>query len=128
MNKERPLNDQLELLPGGLLRHHCCYPNCLFYLQNLCTEEDIKTGKRNGLYKHLSRFLWPTNFYLKGLHLHSANLMRKKNVSEAQYIADILPKLSYTKYTGGEQAVRAKLKQHFAEYQKKYQNEEKKGK
>jgi hypothetical protein len=48
LNKSRDKKDQLELVSGssGLLKHHCCYPDCPEYLQDQRTEFD------KGFYKH----------------------------------------------------------------------------
>ncbi len=45
---ERPGHDQLELLDGGLLRHHCAYPLCPLYLVCLATPADRVNGTRRG--------------------------------------------------------------------------------
>ena len=38
---------------SGLLRHHCCYPDCPDYLKNFATEKDLKNKTRNGIMNHL---------------------------------------------------------------------------
>lgn len=53
LNASRPVNDQLVLLPHGLLLHHCCYPDCPDFLRNFETENDRKSGRRRGLFAHL---------------------------------------------------------------------------
>uniref|UniRef100_A0A7S3UMD2 Uncharacterized protein n=1 Tax=Oxyrrhis marina TaxID=2969 RepID=A0A7S3UMD2_OXYMA len=70
LNKVRDPDDQLVLLPHGLLRHHCCYPGCPEFLRDLRTENDLdaadagKAGdvsestRRNGLWQHLSPKTW----------------------------------------------------------------------
>jgi hypothetical protein len=40
LNESRPKDDQLELMSSGLLKHHCCYPNCPEYLQDQRTDFD----------------------------------------------------------------------------------------
>ena len=40
LNKLRPKKDQLELMLGGLLKHHCCYPDCPEYLKDQRTNFD----------------------------------------------------------------------------------------
>jgi len=46
LNKSRPKKDHLELLSDGLLKHHCCYPDCPEYLKDQRTDFD------KGIYKH----------------------------------------------------------------------------
>jgi len=75
LNQTRPRDDQLERLPSGLLKHHCCYPHCPHYLQNLRTVKDrraqtaatgVSRGKanagpsdrRHGLFKHLAPMMY----------------------------------------------------------------------
>ena len=53
LNESRPKDDRLELLPSGLLRHHCAYPTCPDYLVNFATPKDRARGQRHGLLKHL---------------------------------------------------------------------------
>uniref|UniRef100_A0A7S2CVD6 Uncharacterized protein n=1 Tax=Octactis speculum TaxID=3111310 RepID=A0A7S2CVD6_9STRA len=66
LNLGRPPEDQLEVMPSGLLRHHCTFPNCPDYLVNLSTKNDRDLGFRNGLFRHLrfcrvgsDRSYWP---------------------------------------------------------------------
>jgi hypothetical protein len=40
LNKLRPATDKLELLLGGLLKHHCCYPDCPEFLKDQRTDFD----------------------------------------------------------------------------------------
>jgi len=85
LNLHRPGTDQLELLTNGLLKHHCCFPACPQYLQDLRSEKDklaeasVQSGRnavvaqrRNGLFKHLSPMTWPEatgeDSYLPLLH------------------------------------------------------------
>jgi len=67
LNMDRDPDDQLELLPHGLLRYHCCYPGCPEFLRDLRTEKDLDISKlgnvsepprRNGLWQHLSPKTW----------------------------------------------------------------------
>lgn len=71
LNALRPATDQLELLPNGLLKHHCCFPSCPQYLQDLRTEKDklaevseqrgrnlVVAQRRHGLFKHLAPMTW----------------------------------------------------------------------
>eukprot|EP00339_Tiarina_fusa_P025811 CAMPEP_0117074456 /NCGR_PEP_ID=MMETSP0472-20121206/52454_1 /TAXON_ID=693140 ORGANISM="Tiarina fusus, Strain LIS" /NCGR_SAMPLE_ID=MMETSP0472 /ASSEMBLY_ACC=CAM_ASM_000603 /LENGTH=1413 /DNA_ID=CAMNT_0004799479 /DNA_START=177 /DNA_END=4418 /DNA_ORIENTATION=+ len=70
MNQSRAKDDQLQVLPHGMLVHHCCAPNCPDYLQNLQTEKDKKMGKRYGLMKHL-RHVRTIGMYDKGWQLNA---------------------------------------------------------
>jgi hypothetical protein len=84
MNGKRPLDDQLELTQSGLLKHHCCYPNCPDYLTNFCTAKDRRlTGKyrydkndRQGLMHHL-RHNHLNNNYVPSFHLIATSIMKK---------------------------------------------------
>jgi hypothetical protein len=67
LNSNRPKNDQLELMPSGLLKHACCYPDCPKYLHNFQTQKDRETGKRYGLMHHL-RYDMYLNNYFPGYH------------------------------------------------------------
>ncbi|CAE8599710.1 unnamed protein product [Polarella glacialis] len=63
---------QLELLPTGLLKHHCCFPQCPQYLQDLGSEADARAesaerkgvgsavlaNRRYGLFEHLAPMMW----------------------------------------------------------------------
>ena len=60
MNDSRPADDQLVRLSTGLLRDHCCYPDCPEYLKNFATAKDRATWhlpphkvRRHGLMHHL---------------------------------------------------------------------------
>lgn len=71
LNRCRPANDQLERLPTGLLKHHCCFPACASFLKDLRSQADRDadanaqrackpaTNRRNGLFRHLSPWMWP---------------------------------------------------------------------
>jgi hypothetical protein len=67
-NYSRPKEDQLELLPSGLLKHHCCYTTCPFYMHNFATEDGKKNGTRLGLMNHLQYNPLHGN-YVKSFHL-----------------------------------------------------------
>eukprot|EP01105_Mastigella_eilhardi_P020277 TRINITY_DN4818_c0_g1_i2.p1 TRINITY_DN4818_c0_g1~~TRINITY_DN4818_c0_g1_i2.p1 ORF type:complete len:1734 (+),score=360.62 TRINITY_DN4818_c0_g1_i2:61-5262(+) len=72
-NQHRPKTDQLELADGatargGLLKHHCCFPNCPLYLQNCATEKDRVLGSRHGIMRHLSLFVVPTRLLIPAFH------------------------------------------------------------
>lgn len=60
LNKFRPIDDQLELMPSGLLKHHCCYQDCDNYLKNMMTKRDRVNARkhqskhtRHGIMNHL---------------------------------------------------------------------------
>lgn len=73
LNLKRSKNDQLELSGSGLLKHHCCHPNCPMYLVNMSTDEDRKNGKtRKGLMSHLKYEILNEN-YVKSFHLVCKN-------------------------------------------------------
>ncbi|AYV78747.1 MAG: hypothetical protein Edafosvirus29_11 [Edafosvirus sp.] len=78
MNTKRPPNDQLEMLPNGLLKHHCCYPECPDYLKNFATENDIKLNKRGGLFRHLSLDQTILINYVPEFHLYAHCVMKNK--------------------------------------------------
>ncbi|CAK0851034.1 unnamed protein product, partial [Prorocentrum cordatum] len=73
LNAGRPPGDQLELLPTGLLKHHCCFPACPQYLADLRTDKDSdrreeaaaagggpgQAAGRRGLFRHLAPMSWP---------------------------------------------------------------------
>ena len=69
MNARRPAHaGKMERTQGGLLRDHCCFPSCPYFLVDLRTEKDRVLGTRNGLTSHLRFFYSPTYNYLPGLH------------------------------------------------------------
>ena len=59
LNMERAPTDQLEVMPSGLLRHHCCFPKCPHYLQSFATERDRQLGTREGLFNHFKHWVTP---------------------------------------------------------------------
>ena len=82
LNKTRPIDDQLEVLPNSLLKHHCGYTTCPYYLVNMQTDQDKKFNstkkpgakdRRNGIRKHLSVDILIGN-YVKGLHKTAQNI------------------------------------------------------
>eukprot|EP00456_Euglypha_rotunda_P020014 TRINITY_DN17609_c0_g1_i5.p1 TRINITY_DN17609_c0_g1~~TRINITY_DN17609_c0_g1_i5.p1 ORF type:complete len:296 (+),score=53.42 TRINITY_DN17609_c0_g1_i5:139-1026(+) len=102
-NKERPVTDQLELMSGGLLRHHCAFPKCLFYLKNLATPEDLEKGHRNGLYHHFRGFFYPKNSYMRGLHKIGDELWKKNpNRTQDNFVSEMIKKLDLKHYAEGE--------------------------
>ena len=79
---DRPADDQLELANGfspGLLRHHCCFPNCPIFLKDLRTPRDraaaaaaadaqtaaacAARARHHGLICHLTPFFHPDRTY-----------------------------------------------------------------
>ncbi|CAK8989085.1 Hypothetical protein SCF082_LOCUS1669 [Durusdinium trenchii] len=85
LNVCREASDQLELLPNGLLCHHCCFPSCPRYLCDLRTEKDklaqaseavgrnaVLASRRNGLFRHLAPMMYPEaqgeDVYIPQLH------------------------------------------------------------
>ena len=77
MNLERPKDDQLEQLESGLLKHHCCYPDCPEFLQNLATETDRTTGTRHGLHRHIRHNQTVLNNYVPSAHLVARRLFAR---------------------------------------------------
>ncbi|KAI9362016.1 hypothetical protein DFJ73DRAFT_8819 [Zopfochytrium polystomum] len=72
MNRLRPADDQLELMPlTGLLRHHCCFTKCDQFLVNQATPHDRAFGRRNGLARHMKHYFTPVRrrTYKQGMHL-----------------------------------------------------------
>lgn len=65
LNLGRPADAQLERLPTGLLKHHCCFPQCPQYLQDLRSKKDRQSevngpsNRRHGLFQHLAPSMWP---------------------------------------------------------------------
>lgn len=75
-NARRPPGAQLEGMPGGLLRHRCCYPMCPEYLVDQSTEEDRLLGRRKGFFRHIRFMLGPDRSYVAGLHAAANQLLR----------------------------------------------------
>jgi hypothetical protein len=93
MNKSRPLDNQLELVDmgggsqRGLLKHHCCYPNCPDYLQtNFKTTKDVSFKMRKGLMRHFAFDLEFQGTYFPSLHKFTLAAMRSgtRNIQEVQ--------------------------------------------
>lgn len=80
IDKLNSTNDTYELMPNGLLKHHCCYQKCPYYLVNMSTENDKTSKKRHGIMKHLDANQWLNN-YIKGFHRLATNLARKTQSS-----------------------------------------------
>jgi len=129
LNKNRPPTDQLELMPTGLLRHHCCFPKCMYYLQNLASEKDIKGGGRDGLYHHFRQFFYPNRTYIKGLHVAAMEYDSKhQNDSETVWVEGIVALLKKKAYVpqGGDQLVRKYLKDMYPQFVSLKEKENKK--
>lgn len=80
MNMQRRKNDYYELMDNGLLKHHCCYPNCPDYLgKSFATDDDIKTGtKRKGLFNNHFKINIVLDNYYKGVHREAKKLYIRK--------------------------------------------------
>ena len=75
LNMNRTPDDQLELMKNGLLKHHCCFPDCPDYLRNFQTPKDKQHGQRFGLMNHL-RHDQELGTYVKSWHVDC-----EKNIS-----------------------------------------------
>jgi hypothetical protein len=99
MNLSRPKENQLMLKPisthqgelvTGLLYHHCCYPSCPMYLQNLASENDLKImqkypkerqfWKNQGLNQHLQNNQL-LRLYIPGFHNTAKMFLQKTSRS-----------------------------------------------
>ena len=96
--------DQLELVgpSPGLLCHHCCFPRCPLFLQDLRTEKDraIETAsahkpqhlphaprRRHGLIDHINFFTAPDYSYLPAFHINAQQLLgRSPQMSKDKFI------------------------------------------
>jgi hypothetical protein len=76
LNSKRKPEDQLERLECGLLKHHCCFPECPDYLTDFATEYDKKKNTRKGINKHLKINMLLDNYY-KGIHQEAKKLCLK---------------------------------------------------
>jgi hypothetical protein len=78
LNRTRKKDNQLERLDNGLLKHHCCFPECPDYLdKSFATDKDIKTHKRTGLFLHL-KIIAVTDRYYKGIHSAAKKQIMRK--------------------------------------------------
>jgi hypothetical protein len=90
LNLQRPPKDQFELMPSGLLRHHCCFPACKSFLQNFATERDRQLGKRGGMFCHLKFMVVPDRRYWPGLHLVATSVFAQRRFdTQAAYVAEV---------------------------------------
>jgi len=93
MNLLRPKDDQIELMPSRLPKHHCAFPKCPFYLKSLATDKDKQLNRRGGLYRHIKYFfLSEPPEYVKGFHMIAATTMDYK-MSKEEYIKIVLHKV-----------------------------------
>jgi hypothetical protein len=88
LNVFRDKDDQLELLDNGLLKYHCAYPNCPYYLKKFMTLTDIKTQgtkfyTRHGLMNHF-KYDQFNNMYVKKFHTIAKCLA--KNTSWIEFV------------------------------------------
>eukprot|EP01113_Clastostelium_recurvatum_P046047 TRINITY_DN8013_c0_g1_i7.p1 TRINITY_DN8013_c0_g1~~TRINITY_DN8013_c0_g1_i7.p1 ORF type:complete len:1990 (-),score=647.36 TRINITY_DN8013_c0_g1_i7:109-6078(-) len=90
LNKDRPAADQLERLENGLLKHHCCFPQCPDFLRNMSTYSDRALGTRHGIYKHLKHAFYPEVYYIPCLHAHGFIMARRGTRSRDEYVASML--------------------------------------
>jgi hypothetical protein len=77
LNKMRPLGDQLEVLPGGMLKHHCGHPECPGYLTNFATQDDLAKNQRHGLFRHLKLLFFPSMQFVPGFHITAERVFRR---------------------------------------------------
>eukprot|EP00035_Acanthoeca_spectabilis_P011589 m.204472 g.204472 ORF g.204472 m.204472 type:complete len:1613 (+) comp15391_c0_seq1:66-4904(+) len=77
LNRARPKWDQLERLESGLLKHHCCYPKCPHYLQDLATADDRAKGTRKGLHQHLQYDMSVLGNYIPGFHRRAGGILAR---------------------------------------------------
>ena len=94
LNSRRPKDDQLQVLPTGLLVHHCAFETCPDFLCNFQSTKDMKTGNRHGLMKHLSSDML-LGRYIKGWHKVSLKVYNRVGSSEdfCKSICDQFPKV-----------------------------------
>ena len=90
LNRSRPKEDQLRLMPTGLLFHHCCYPHCPWFLTNLATKNDQlcmiqfpkepHRWKNHGLNHHLqnNRLL---QLYVPNFHVMAKSLLTNRSTA-----------------------------------------------
>eukprot|EP01138_Halocafeteria_seosinensis_P012300 gb/GECG01012569.1/.p1 GENE.gb/GECG01012569.1/~~gb/GECG01012569.1/.p1 ORF type:complete len:1148 (+),score=102.12 gb/GECG01012569.1/:1-3444(+) len=78
LNEERQADDKLELLSSGLLKHHCCYPECPYFLQQFATSKDKKKDTRRGIMQHL-RYNWLNCNYVPNFHENAIKVIRRNS-------------------------------------------------
>lgn len=86
LNVLRDKDDQLELLDNGLLKYHCAYPDCPYYLKKFMTLRDIKTqgtkkATRYGLMNHF-KYDEFNNMYVKKFHTISKCMAKNTSFDE----------------------------------------------
>ncbi|KAI8609674.1 hypothetical protein BC830DRAFT_814282 [Chytriomyces sp. MP71] len=92
LNQGRPANDQLEVLDTGLLKHHCCSPECPEFLVNQASDNDRLLNRRNGLYNHLKWYTLPDRRYANALHvtIKHLTLMHSKATHDASKVEELV--------------------------------------
>ena len=101
LNARRSAHDKFELMPSGLLRHCCCYPECELFMVNLSTEKDRILGERRGLFKHLEYFQKPDSamaFWTPGFHLNCMRMKGKERQHCAHMSESVLLEKMIAKY------------------------------
>ncbi len=105
MNKLRPANDQLEFCQhSSLLKHHCCFPKCPYFLVNQSTVEDRVSGSRRGIFNHFNGMHVPRLLpgggmdYVPGLHVHATAAARSFKFQQSEenrqrFVAIVLKKI-----------------------------------
>jgi len=73
-----------ERLDSGLLKHHCCAPQCPDFLRNFATPSDLRRNRRNGLMSHL-RHCQVIGWYVPSLHIQARACAR--NATFAHFLA-----------------------------------------
>lgn len=72
INKSRAKEDQLIITESGLLKYHCCYPNCPMYLKNLALD---CSNPKYALINHLQQDILLDN-YTKGFHKNGKYMVK----------------------------------------------------
>ena len=81
-------DDKFILMSNGLLRHHCCYPNCPDYHRCFLTTSDrTNTTTRHGLFSHLKYNVF-LNYYVPNLH-NNAKLYANNNFDRFKTLMDM---------------------------------------
>ena len=83
LNASRPRDNQLEWLPTGLLRHHCCYPECPDFL-GPAFRHASKPESRLALMRHLAPN-WTLLNYVPTFHVMAQALARRSGASLAEF-------------------------------------------
>jgi len=102
MNLNRPKDDQLELTQSGLLKHHCCYPDCPKYLCNFETTKDKTNGKRYGLMHHLKYDVYFNN-YFPAMHAIGKQIVAQVSSLE-DFVTKMITHYKKTRYSSSQHA------------------------